>query len=244
MRSQDLNLADLNKSKPIDSHPDVFVLISQKGFCRLQYGIVTLLVTLGILHYVYAAFFGEDFIMKLTQVFDVNRENSIPTVFAIFNLLLSSTLLFGVYLHRRTTHDRLAPYWLALSVIFLVLSVDEGASLHERASGLKLFNTWVIYGALFSLAVFVAFIPFLLRIDRRTAALFILAGAIFVAGAVGLEYFGGWKSRYEIDFFHQAERILEEAFELYGVALFNCTLFRRIIPRNVVLVLSGATVES
>jgi hypothetical protein len=211
--------------------------ISPKAFYRFQFAVVTLLILLGTIHYVYAGVYGEDFIMKLSKVFDVDRENSIPTVFAIFNLLIASMLLFAIHLHSKNCREPDAVYWLILSIIFLMLSVDEGASLHERASGLKLFKTWLVYGALFSLAVFLFFIPFLRRLDRRTAVLFIIAGGLFVTGAVGLEFFGGWKARNDMSFTAQALRVCEEALELYGIAIFNCTLFGRIASKNIVVTL-------
>jgi hypothetical protein len=209
-----------------------------KTFIYFQFGIVTLLVALGSFHYAYEGIYGENLFMKLTSAFDVNVENSIPTVFSIFNLLCASILLFVIYSHSKIKAERIAFYWLILSLIFLYLSFDEGASFHERLSGFGLFRgtflgpRWIVYGAFFSLAVFLFFIPFLWQIDRRTAALFVLSGSIYLAGALGLEYLGGFPARFEKDFANQALRVTEEAFEMYGIALFNCTLFGRIVARN------------
>lgn len=217
----------------------VSVGISRKGFDRFQFGAVSLFVVLGSLHYAYDGIFGDDFVTKLTRIFDVNREESIPTVFSVYNLLMSSTLLFAIYLSSKKRRESISAYWLILSVIFLGLSIDEGAALHERAQGLGVFSTWIVYGVLFSLAVFLFFIPFLRQIDRRMAILFLLSGAIFVTGAAGLEYFGGWRAHGQTDFIHQTIRILKESFEMYGIALFNCTLFAHISANNIVLSFSS-----
>jgi len=248
-----------------DMTESIAIHVSQRGFCYFQFGIVTILIFFGAIHEIYAGIYGENFIMRLTQVFDVSRENSIPTVFSIFNLLLSSALLFGIYLHRRAKNDSCAAYWLALSVLFLLLSIDEGASIHERASGLRLVDamenlgvflafcnvqflavlcsrSWVIYGLLFCVAVLIVFIPFLRRIDHRSASLFCVAGALFVSGAVGLEYIeaflrrsGSSEVRYQMDLV----QILEEALEMYGIALFNSTLFVRMVPEMMTIISRG-----
>lgn len=212
--------------------------ITANEFFRFQFGVVTLLIVMGTFHYVYAGVFGVDTFTKLSRVFDVDRENSIPTVFSIFNLLCSCVLLFIIYIYSKKRGEPGAFHWLILSIIFLGLSFDEGAGFHERLSGLGLFTNildgrWIVYGALFSLAVFLFFIPFLLQIDRRTATLFVLSGAIFVTGAVGFEYLGGWPARFDKDFLNQALRIGEESFEMYGIAIFNCTLFARIAAANI-----------
>jgi hypothetical protein len=219
--------------------------ITLKTFICFQFGIVTLLVALGIFHYTYAAIFGPTLFMKLTSAFDVDVENSIPTVFSVINLLCSSILLFVIYSHSKIRAERKAFYWLILSLIFLFLCFDEGASFHERLSGFGLFRgtflgpRWIVYGALFSLAVFLFFIPFLWRLDRRTAALFVLSGAIFLSGALGFEYFGGYPARFEKDFANLANRILEDGCEMYGIALFNCTLFSRIVARNIFVIIGS-----
>jgi len=215
--------------------------ITLKTFIYFQIGIVTLLVALGTFHYAYDGIYGANLFMKLTSAFDVDVENSIPTVFSVLNLLCASILLFVIYSHSKIKAERAAFYWLILSLIFLYLSFDEGASFHERLSGFGLFKNviggrWIVYGAMFSLAVFLFFIPFLWRLDRRTAALFVFSGAIFLSGALGLEYFGGYQADFKRDFANQTLKILEEALEMYGIAIFNCTLFSRIVARNISVV--------
>jgi len=217
--------------------------ITMKAFLCFQFGVVTLLVALGIFHYAYAGIFGEDMLMKISKIFDVDLEDSIPTVFSIFNLMCSSVLLFVLYLHSKNRAERNAFYWLILGVIFLGLSFDEGAGFHERFSGFRQFASfwnvrWTAYGALFSLAVFLFFIPFLWQIERRMAALFILSGAIFLAGTLGFEYLAESVARFsDKDNAKQVLRILEEGFEMYGIAIFNCTLFSRIVAKNIFVVI-------
>ena len=135
-----------------------------------------------------------------------------------------------------------------------MLSIDEGAGLHERFSALQLFTgviipvtlsfSWLLYGAVFASMVFLLFIPFLRQLNRQTMALFLLSGAIFVSGALGFEFLAGWMFHEEIiatrvDLIYRTGVIFEEGFEMYGIALFNCTLFGHVVANRVSLTLTG-----
>ncbi len=88
-----------------------------------------------------------------------------------------------------------------LALIFSGLSVDEVASVHEvameplrsllGARGLPYF-TWVVPGAAFVLAVGLAYLRFVLRLPALTRRRFVVAGGLFVGGALGLELAEGW----------------------------------------------------
>ena len=110
--------------------------ISFRSFRRFQFGVVTLLVLLGLLHYLYVAFIGRDAVTNITILFDLGKENSIPTAFSIINLLIASVLLYFVYCVSKYRGDRVAFYWLALCILFVLLAIDESASIHERAGAL------------------------------------------------------------------------------------------------------------
>ena len=129
-------------------------------------------------------------------------------------------------------------HWFGLAAIFVVLSLDEMASLHERAgSRLRdaydltgyLSFSWVIPGAVFVLLVALAYVPFLLRLPRGTAALMVLAGAVFVAGAIGIEILGaGHDAALGRDAGFRYLVVIEETLELAGQALFAWALLRHL----------------
>ncbi len=87
-----------------------------------------------------------------------------------------------------------------LSFTFLYLSLDELISIHEQLTmplraGLDLhgvfFLSWVI-PAIIVVAVFtLIYIKFLWRLPVQTRWLFIVAGIIYVGGAVGIEMLDG-----------------------------------------------------
>ena len=228
--------------------------ISRSAFYSFQYVTVTLLVALATFHYVYADTYGRDLIMLLTRMFDPGLENSIPTAFSSLNLLISSVLLFAIYRHSKDRSELTTVYWLSLSIIFFGLSVDEVAQLHERFAKLQLYTgvlipviedrSWLLYGAAFTVVVFLLHIPFLRQLNRQTMALFLLSGAIFVSGALGFEFLAAWMLYHEIvatrvDLIYRTGVIFEEGFEMYGIALFNCTLFGHVVANRVSLTLTG-----
>jgi hypothetical protein len=52
----------------------------------------------------------------------------------------------------------------------------------------------MVPGIVFTAAVALVYWPFLRRLPRRYAALFVLSGAVFLIGEVGFEILGGWYS--------------------------------------------------
>jgi hypothetical protein len=120
--------------------------------------------------------------------------------------------------------------WFALAVIFVYLSLDEMISLHEllvpivgkalHPTGFFLF-AWVIVAIPLVAIVGAMFLPFLFRLPRPTARRIVIAGSVFVAGALGMELVGG---KLFTDFgltpIYYAGAFVEEALEMVGVVLF------------------------
>ena len=102
------------------------ILISLRKFVRFQYTIVTTLLLLSLLYYISREMVGG----TPFRIFDVGAEPSIPTWFSAANLMLSSILLFVMYVYTRQTRGEGKFYWLGLSVLFLGLSIDEIAMIH------------------------------------------------------------------------------------------------------------------
>lgn len=107
-------------------------------------------------------YFDHDYIHGLIPLFRFSNEANVPTLYSSFALLFSSILLTIIAIaHRKNGSAYL--WWLGLAMIFLFLSIDEIASIHELlgkpvreslgTSGL-LFYAWLIpYGI--ALIVFV-----------------------------------------------------------------------------------------
>jgi hypothetical protein len=144
--------------------------------------------------------------LSLARLFNVGEEANIPTYYSSFILLISSMLLAIIAGAKKRRGERYALHWAVLSIIFLGMSLDETAQIHETSgyvfetlareytgftpSGF-LYSSWVIPGIVFVLVVGLAYLPFLAHLPRKTCLLFLIAGFLYVGGAVGLEMIGG-----------------------------------------------------
>lgn len=98
-----------------------------------------------------------------------------------------------------------------------------------HAHGLLHF-AWVVPYGLATLALGAAYVEFLRRLPRKTAVRFVVAGAIFVSGAVGCEMIGGWieETRGRDDWMFRTEVVCEETLEMAGIALFIRAMLDRL----------------
>src|SRR5215216_8208718 len=94
--------------------------------------IAVMLITLAGLAARFAMYmWGQEGYLEALRIFDVGEERSIPTWFESIQFLLCSMLLAVVTVAKKRRSDRYILHWSFLSVIFLVLSLDEVASIHE-----------------------------------------------------------------------------------------------------------------
>ena len=163
-------------------------------------------------------------------LFDLDRERNIAAFFGAVLLLSCSVLLALItigYRQKGQPHY----YWAGLSIIFLFLSLDEAAAIHENlispvrnalnTSGF-LYFAWVIPYALLFL-VFVGFYArFVWGLPSKTRLLFIIGGGIFVTGAIGFELISG----YFVDVWgiestaYAMLTMFEELLEMCGITVF------------------------
>ncbi|OUS26774.1 hypothetical protein A9Q99_16270 [Gammaproteobacteria bacterium 45_16_T64] len=203
--------------------------------------VIFALMLLNLLGIVSKFGFDHDYVYGLVPLFDFDTEKNIPTFFSACMLMLSSAILATItHIYRRGGEAFIA--WGGLSIIFVFLSIDEIASIHERfiepvrtllnVSGL-LFYAWVIpYGL--ALAVFmVLYLEFLLNLPEKIMRLFLLSGGIYVSGALGVELLGGRHvSLYGADNYGYALFCtVEETLEMVGISLFIYTLLRHMVER-------------
>lgn len=168
---------------------------------------------------------GTDYYVTL---FSVSSEGKIPTFYSGLTLLFAAGL-FGVqWTHERHQHSRLRWYWAALAVIFVLLAMDELLSVHEMATNVLrsrlgieegwLYHAWVIPAGVVLVVVAVVFVPFLRHLPARTRGLLLVAGAIYLSGAVVLEMAGGaHASANGYDLAYGALATIEEVLEMTGI---------------------------
>ena len=176
-------------------------------------------------------YLGYDDPFEFVSLFDVDSESNIPTWYASSTLLLCSILLASIAYAKKIDSDRYFLHWGGLSIIFLFLSMDEAASIHELAieplrsalnAGGFLYYTWVVPGAAFVLIFVLVYLRFLADLPVKTRRLFLVAGIVYVGGALGVELVGGrYADLYgEENFMYALIVTVEEFLEMAGVVVF------------------------
>jgi len=191
---------------------------------------------------------GSEGLLAFLPVFNVGEDANIPTWYSSFTLLVCSVLLGVIAVAKRAQGERYALHWGFLCAVFLFMSIDEVATIHEhmgpvfnsvfesvgiRTGGVFYF-TWVIPAAVFVVIVGLGYVRFLAALPRSTGVLFVVAGALFVVGALGFEMlsarlisFYGENWSYGADYIPNTTKIavalqssVEETLEMLGVVVF------------------------
>lgn len=130
--------------------------------------------------------------------FGIDFERSVPTWFSATLLVMAAGAVGLCFRWEREHRHRKQYFWLGLMLLLVTMSIDEVAGFHENFSYIVLRYTgyqgsgafryrWVLVGIPLVFAVGMVFVPFLLRVRRRTALLLCVSGAIYFGGSVGLE---------------------------------------------------------
>lgn len=214
-------------------HEPVTVTIPEPFITRALYVVAAMLVAAHMvfsinrymLHY---QFFGAD---NLYVLFDLWDEVSIPSWYSVSLLLVCSAVLSVIAVAKWQRGDRFRVHWIGLAFMFLTLSVDDAADIHGHTSykldemldtGGFLAYAWVIPAVFLVVAVGLFFVRFVLHLPPRTRTRYVVAGALFLAGALGMEMI---QARY--DTLHGVENMryrimvaVEEGLEMSGTILF------------------------
>jgi len=188
-------------------------------------------------------YFNHGQVYGLVPLFDFNTEANIPTFYSSLALISCSILLAFIFLAHKRQGSSYKP-WRGLSIIFLFLSIDEIATIHEwmndpiqqllNTSGL-LYFAWIIPYGLALLLLLGIYLKFLINLPKKFLHLFIISGVIFISGAIGIESFCGWYCEL-LGGIHGLDNLLysvfytgEEFLEMLGIVFFIYTLLSYIV---------------
>jgi hypothetical protein len=215
---------------------DIAILVSAKR-CAIALGLVTGLIVAASVGASFLSFVPihdpllahlRDTAVRLTWL---DQECNVPSWYSASLLLGCAVLLAIIAAAHRQQRDGNPGRWLILSLIFLLLSLDETAQLHElsitplrqgfHATGF-FYYPWIILGGIAVTLFVVSYLSFLARLPQRTRRLFILAGALFVGGALGVEAISGEQASLhgEHNATYHAITTVEESLEMAGVVVF------------------------
>jgi hypothetical protein len=124
-------------------------------------------------------------------IFDLDEEESFGTWFSAAILFFAALLFFWQADVCRRSADQMYYWWFVLALGFCLMSVDEVVGLHEYINTAFEESMWAGLSLGLVAATGLGFLPFLWRYRWRTAGLFLLAGILFVGGAVGVERYSG-----------------------------------------------------
>ena len=195
-------------------------------------GMVVFLVLMHLALMYLAHVRGHDQVFGLVRMFDMLNEGNVPTWYSSMTLMACAAVLGAIAFVRMRQRDRFRWNWLGLALLFVLLSVDEAAFIHETVQavlrrGMRKEDSFyslasIVYPSLLALAALLANLRFLASLPRRTAMLFLCAGAVFVGGAIGVDYVGELhKNAHGMQNMTFAlMNAVEEGMEMFGVVIF------------------------
>ena len=92
---------------------------------------VGLLTCLSLIGQIARYRFGFNYLKGFIPLFYVDLESNIPTWYSSFALLFAAALLAVITMDKIGKRDKYRRHWGALSLIFLLLSIDEISMIHE-----------------------------------------------------------------------------------------------------------------
>ncbi len=172
-------------------------------------------------------------IHKSVKVFYLDLEQNIPSFFSMLILLIASALLTVITLLKKKQKASYVIEWSILSIGFFYMAFDEIMAIHDRLveplqallghQNLGIFYfAWVIPGIIIVALLGIYFLKFVINLPPKTRLAFIIAGAMFVGGSIGVELIeGAVAEKYGLEnFSYYALVTIEEALEMFGVIFF------------------------
>jgi hypothetical protein len=207
------------------------VLLPLDRFRRLLAWVLGLVIYAGLTVEFAALELGLGDLGGLRSFLSLSQEENLPTWLSACLLFSCAAVLALIARDERRRGARFVRHWWALSLIFLYISLDETAMIHESAnrwfdlSGALYFG-WVIPAGIAVVLVGLSYLRFLAALPERTRWGFVRAGAVYVGGALGVELALGWWADHAGDenFVYALIDLVEESLEMIGASLFLVSL--------------------
>jgi hypothetical protein len=210
------------------------IAVSQRSLRRSLWCATALVSLLGLLvellHYLRPSFRGV-----VIPLFSLSIEGNFPTWYASGLLLCCGLWLLAITVGVRQRGEPYGFRWGLLACGFLFMSLDEAIELHENLGQLLdlhgvLFFSWVVPAGLLVLGLAILYLPFLKHLPSDSRLRFVLAGGLYLTGALVLELpLGHWAERHGHDnLTYVLIDWVEETLELVGATYFLLSLTRYI----------------
>ncbi len=200
----------------------------------------------------------RDYLLGIAPRLDFDHEGTVPAWFNGLLLAVASAVTFLWARYAASADRPLTARLIVIGLAFAFLSFDEVAALHERLSflgsgqGLTRLGGWTVLYVPLAVVLGLWLVPLLLRVPRPTAIILVLAGVMFVSGAVLLEGLGTkivetiagvpitqvspeqW-AEIRRNWFYVLEHTAEESLEMCGSILYIYGVFDYFARRGVVI---------
>jgi purine-cytosine permease-like protein len=165
-------------------------------------------------------------------LFNLDRELNFPTWYSTLMLGFCSILLKIIGIGKKQQLERYAADWQLLSLIFLLLALDEILSIHEiliipevsKALNLPWFlhSMWVIPGMVFVLWFARRYWKFSRHLSPKSQKHFIVAACTYIGGALIMEMIGSYvaEAQGQQNLLYALIANAEEIIEMIGIILF------------------------
>jgi hypothetical protein len=211
------------------------IALSARAVGRTLGAVIALLVVASGAGQTMKYVFGHGHLHGLVPLFNLDGEQNVPTWYQAVALLACAVLLGLIGAAQRRTGR--ARHWWALAAVFVFMSVDEVATMHERLQGVLhgrvpvggyLHYVWIVPYGLGAVLLAVLSIRFLRGLPRATRRGFLASGGLFVGGAVVMEMLSGKyaSARGEQNGTFILMTHIEETIEMAAIALLLVTLLR------------------
>jgi hypothetical protein len=145
--------ADIESLTRSDNRRRLVIDLPYDRVRTVLWAITMAVVVLGIFREGWLAVYGKDSALGELSAIDLNSENALGEWWSVLQLMLAAALLA---INGRVEPNRQwKPYWFVLAPMFVFLSFDESAQVHERVMGFLpsrtgfLMFTWIIpYGVI------------------------------------------------------------------------------------------------
>lgn len=230
-----------------DTSPPKAVRVTPGSVARCLIGLVAGLILIQCCLLVLVHIFDRPYIFGLVDAFDFGGENNITAL--VSTLLMMACALMLAFSGAVAAPPLKRLPWFLLAGVFAFLGIDEATMIHEYASApVRVLLgedrvphlAWVLpYGAAM-LVLAAVLLPWFLKLDRQVQIRFVLAGGLFVLGAIGFELaesqvVQGILAEYPDTDIAQLQHptvdlliLFEESLEMTGLSLFLHTLVSRL----------------
>jgi hypothetical protein len=168
---------------------------------------------------------------RFVQLFSLSYEANVPTWYATCLLFSCGLALVPIAAEVSRSGARFRGHWWVLAITFFYMSLDEFVGIHENLAGLVpaggvLYFNWVIPASVIVMLFGLAYLPFLRHLPGHSRQRFVIAGIIYVSGALLMELpLGYWTERAGSDNLTYALiDLVEECLEILGASLFLLAL--------------------